>query len=90
MKVIFSGLESSGKSLRLAMEVRDIVHRNAKWLKRSGIQRPLASNLRFSEEFEKYMADLGLPPVIYCENLEELTKLSHCDVIIDFLSRFIG
>jgi len=88
MKVIFSGLESSGKSLRLAMEIGDIVHRNAKWLKKSGIARPIASNLKLSKEFEDYMKNLGLPPVIYWENIDELTKLSHCDVIIDEVGNY--
>jgi len=32
-KIIFSGLESSGKSLRLAMVTVDIAHRNAKWMR---------------------------------------------------------
>jgi len=34
MKVIFSGLESSGKSLRLAMTVAKIARRNSKWNKK--------------------------------------------------------
>jgi len=33
-KVIFSGLEGSGKSLKLAMVVSDIVHRNGRWFKK--------------------------------------------------------
>jgi len=31
MKIIYSGLESSGKSLRLAKVTADLVHRNSKW-----------------------------------------------------------
>jgi len=109
MKVIFSGLESSGKSLRLAMEVGDIAHRNGKWFKKQceyydkygqaafmasygyeyPIARPLASNLRFSKDFEEYYTqELGLPPIIYWENLEQLIKLSHCDVIIDEVGNY--
>lgn len=34
MKVIYSGLESSGKSLKLAMKAIDLVERNAKWFQR--------------------------------------------------------
>jgi len=51
MKVIFSGLESSGKSLKLAMTVVDLVHRNAKWNKITGKSRPIVSNMRFSPHF---------------------------------------
>lgn len=89
MKVIFSGLESSGKSLRLAMEIADIVHRNAKWFKKNKIKRPIASNLRLSDSFVDYMVnDLGLDEPIYWENLSELTALTHCDVIIDEVGNY--
>jgi len=34
MKVIFSGLEGSGKSLKLAMVASEIAHRNSKWYRK--------------------------------------------------------
>jgi len=60
MKTIYSGLESSGKSLRLAMVTVDIVERNSKWLKKSGIKRPIYSNLEFTKALAgltKYYVD---------------------------------
>jgi len=87
MKVVFSGLEGSGKSLKLAMTVVEIVHRNIKWFKETGIARPIISNLKFSEEFQKYVIDNGLK-IVYWEHLDELIKFTDCDVIIDELGNY--
>jgi len=88
MKVIFTGLESSGKSLKLAMTANEIAHRNAKWKKISGKERPLASNMQFSREFEDYvMEELGLP-IIYWSNVDELIKLESADVFIDEVANY--
>lgn len=87
MKVIFSGLEGSGKSLKLAILVSDLVHRNSKWYKKSGIQRKIASNLRFSKDFEQYALSIGVP-IHYWENLDELIKLEQCDVVMDEVGNY--
>jgi len=83
MKVIFSGLESSGKSLKLASVVSDVAERNALWLKKSGVIRPIVSNLFFSEEFFDYCVNtLGIP-IHYWTNIDELIKYDNADIIID-------
>lgn len=82
MKIIYSGLESSGKSLRLAKVVSDLVHRNKKWYEKTNIKRPLVSNLKFSEEFTQYAEQNGVP-IIYWTNLDELIKYDNADIIID-------
>jgi len=86
-KVIFSGLESSGKSLRLAMKADDILFRNAKWLKKSGVMRPIASNMKFSDGFELKARSLGVQ-VIYWKNLDELVLLENCDVFMDEIGNY--
>jgi len=83
MKVIFSGLESSGKSLRLAKVTADLVHRNSKWFKESGKTRPIISNLNFNKEFEEWSKFQMNVPIIYWTNLEELIEYDNCDIIID-------
>jgi len=103
MKVIFSGLESSGKSLRLAMEVGDIANRNIKWYQKqlqryqnnpklyidTPQPRKIASNLKFSHDFESwYNEQMGQKSILYWENIEDLIKLSHCDVIIDEVGNY--
>lgn len=82
MKVIYSGLESSGKSLRLAKVVADLVERNSRWAKKSGVMRPILSNLQFSDSFIEWSKGKGIP-VKYWTNLDELIKFDNADVIID-------
>jgi len=83
MKIIWSGLESSGKSLKLAMMADTIAYRNHDWFLQSGIVRPIYSNLRFSEAFYREVTeDLGIP-IHYWSNLDELIKVRDADVFID-------
>jgi len=86
-KVIYSGLESSGKSLKLAMVVVSLVYRNAKWFKRSGISRFIISNLRFSQSFVQFAKELGVE-LKYWDNLDDLVECSNCDVIIDEVGNY--
>jgi len=86
-KIIYAGLESSGKSLKLAMVTVDLVYRNAKWLKRSGITRPIVSNLRFSEGFLAWADSLGVPLKEW-DSLDDLVKYEQCDVIIDEVGNY--
>lgn len=87
MKVIYSGLESSGKSLRLAMKAEWLLLRNAKWLQTSGIKRPIASNMKFSDSFEARAKSLQIP-VVYWRDLDELVLLENCDVIMDEVGNY--
>lgn len=107
MKVIFSGLESSGKSLKLAMVAADIAHRNGKWYsqqndyfvkygpdafkakykKDAPSARPMASNMKFSPEFEAHLTTLGIK-IIYWSNIDELIKLDNVDVFIDEVANY--
>jgi len=82
MKTIYSGLESSGKSLRLAKVVADLVYRNSKWREESGIARPIISNLKFSADFEEWAKEMGVP-ITYWKNLDELIEYRDADIIID-------
>lgn len=87
MKVIFSGLESSGKSLKLAMTAAKVLERNYKWLKQSGKARPIASNMKFSKEFEDHAESLGIP-LIYWSNIDELILMENVDVFIDEVGNY--
>jgi len=83
MKIIYSGLESSGKSLRLAKLTADLVQRNSKWFKESGKTRPIVSNLKFTEKFYNWATEEMIVPIIYWENLEQLIQYDNVDIIID-------
>ncbi|MBC7836917.1 hypothetical protein H7X87_04045 [Acetobacteraceae bacterium] len=109
MKVIFSGLESSGKSLKLAMLVTDLAYRNCKWYEKQlndwerlgqikyekkygegarPAPRPIWSNLKFSDPFEKYCKEeLGIP-IFYWSNLSELIEIQNADVICDEVGNY--
>jgi len=83
MKVIFSGLESSGKSLRLAKVTADLIHRNSEWFKKNGTTRPIISNLKFTEQFHNWATQEMMVPIIYWENLDELIRYKNADIIMD-------
>jgi len=87
MKVIFSGLESSGKSLRIAEKVKELVLRNSKWLKITGVERKIYSNIKFSENFIDYALAKGIN-IIYWKNLDEIIVLQECDIIIDEVGNY--
>jgi len=87
MKVIYSGLESSGKSLRLAMLCVELVHRNEKWAKITGLPRPIYSNMRFSDKFVEYAKSRGIE-LRYWKDLDELVRLDEADIICDEVGNY--
>lgn len=88
MKIIYSGLESSGKSLKLGMVAVDLAYRNSKYLKQTGIARPIVSNLEFSPKFfELVTKELGIP-IMYWKNLDDLVKFQSADIIIDEVGNY--
>jgi len=88
MKIIYSGKESAGKTLRLAMVATDVAHRNFKWKEKTGIVRPIWSNIKFSEEFFNHVTkELGIP-IYYWENLDDLIKIEQADVFCDEVGNY--
>jgi len=51
---IIEGAPGQGKSLYTARIARKLIDRNHKWFEKSGIVRPVFSNIKFSEEFENH------------------------------------
>jgi len=88
MKVVYSGLESSGKSLKLAMKACEILWRNHKWKEKTGITRPILSNLEFSSDFTFYAQDeLGIP-IHYWKDLDDLVKYKDVDIFVDEIGTY--
>jgi len=88
MKVIFSGLEDSGKSYKLAQTAVNLAYRNAGWLELTGVPRPIVSNLEFSSEFFSHVTEeLGVP-IKYWRDLEELPNLTQADLIMDEVASY--
>ena len=49
----------------------------------NGQTRPIASNMRFSPQFEKYVTEELKIPVIYWHNIDDIIKMSNVDIFID-------
>lgn len=84
MIVVFTGLPGAGKSLKLASTVIDVLYRNRKYFEKTGIVRPLYTNLQMSQtvkdEFSGYIFEWT--------QLKELIKLRDCDVVIDEIATY--
>lgn len=87
MKVVYTGIESSGKSLMLARKAVEIVYRNSKWYKQTGIVRPIRSNMTFSNSFHNLAESLNVP-IYYYRNLDEIIYEQECDVFIDEILKY--
>ena len=88
MKIIFSGLEDSGKSLKLAKTVSNLVARNARWFKASGKQRAIWSNMRFSDNFFHYANDHMGVPLHYWKDLDQIIFKDDIDIIMDEVGNY--
>lgn len=87
MKKVFTGIESSGKSLQLSREAERIFERNKKWLAITGVPRTMAFNTPMSQAFQQRIRDAGL---IYMEfkDLLDILPLEQADIFIDELIKF--
>lgn len=87
MKRIWMGQEDSGKSYHMAIRATEILDRNAGWLKITGKPRPIISNMKFSEAFEKKARSKGIP-IVYWKYLNEVVGLEEGDLFIDEIGTF--
>lgn len=87
MKKIFEGQESSGKTLMLAREARRVLHRNAHWLKQTGVPRPIYTNLRFSDSFVALAKKKGIP-IVEWQNLRDVVGGREFDLFIDEIGTY--
>lgn len=87
MKIIYTGLESSGKSYLMAQKAQQIVRRNARWNRITGLSRPILTNIPFSDGFIKWANKKGVE-IRSWRNLDEIIYQSECDVFIDELLKF--
>jgi len=88
-KIVFTGTEGSGKSLEMAKLARKLVYRNSRWLKKTGVMRPIVSNMKFSQEFEEFARKKGIE-VIYYVTLAEMIQYTECDMFIDELAKYFS
>jgi len=81
-KIIYTGLESSGKSLMMARKAEECLERNINHLKKYDFAVPIVSNMIFSKEFEQRAADGGIK-IHYWKDLDDLIQYTDADVFID-------
>lgn len=82
MKTVYIGKEGSGKTLFMGADTKWIVDRNSKLYEKTGVMRPIRSNIAYSKEFEEYAKSKNVP-IYYWKNIEELETFTECDLFID-------
>ena len=82
MKIIYTGLESSGKTLLLAKKAKELLARNVRWQNKYGFKRLLYTNIKFSEDFTQKYKDY----IRYFNQYKDLITLSGCDILWDEIS----
>lgn len=87
MKIVYTGLESSGKSLLVAVKAREIWLRNVRWLKRTGIARTMAFSEPMSDNFKKQIIDSGIKYLEF-KNLNDILHLTEVDIFIGELIKY--
>jgi len=87
MKTVYTGLESSGKTLKMAMKAVEVLERNIKWKEQSGITRPIMANMQFSEEFHMVAKNNGIPIHIF-QHTYEFPMMRNCDIFIDEIGTY--
>jgi len=65
----------------------NLVVRNAKWNKITGLNRPIISNMGFTEAFKEYAASMGVE-LRYWRNIDELVRTSEADIICDEVGNY--
>lgn len=82
MKTVYIGKEGSGKTLLLGQHSYECVLRNAKLAARGYTVRPLVSNIAYTPQFVEFARSKGVP-IKYWRDIDELDKLTECDLFID-------
>lgn len=82
MKIIYTGLESSGKSLLMARQILITLKRNKNWQKKYGFTRPVYLNLKLSKNIEKEYPRF----IYYFKDVKEIIGKTGCDIFHDEIS----
>lgn len=83
MKVIWTGLEDSGKSYKLAYTAAQIVYRNSNWIQQGCVPRPLLFQEDiWSDKMFDLCTEYGVP-FKFWKDLAELPGLTGADMFID-------
>lgn len=87
MKVVYTGIESSGKSLLLSKQAEKVRRRNKKWFDIVGIKRTMAFNTPMAPEFIQLIKDSNINYLEF-KNLDDILYLEECDIFIDEVIKY--
>jgi len=87
MKRVYTGPESSGKSLMLSKRAEEVFLRNYHWNKIVGIPRTMYFNMPMSKDFIARMENNGIHYKFF-SRLEEILFEEECDIFLDELIKF--
>jgi len=87
MKVVYVGKEGSGKTLLLGLKAQDLVYRNEKLFKKTGIERPIVTNISFSDNFIAWARTRHVPIRTF-RGIGDLAKLTECDLLLDEIGAY--
>lgn len=90
---IFTGRAGAGKSLSMAEQALSVLDRNHKFFKRTGLIRPIYSNLRFAQHIveywcRQYETDDHSEFLRYFLDSDELLEIRDADVFIDEIGTY--
>jgi hypothetical protein len=85
-KVIYTGIESSGKSLLLSRQAEIVRLRNKRWFKKTGLKRTMAFNTPMSQKFIDEINQYSV--YLFFRNLDDIIYLEECDIFIDEVIKY--
>jgi len=86
-KIIYTGIESSGKSLLLSRQAEKVRQRNIRWFKIVGIPRTMTFNSPMSAEFIKSITDNNINYLEY-KNLDDIIYTEETDIFMDEVIKY--
>lgn len=87
MKKVYTGIESSGKSLQLSINAERVLQRNINWLKITGVPRTMAFNQPMAKYFRARIENAGIKYLEWIE-LREILPLDNADIFIDEIIKY--
>jgi len=81
-KIVYCGLESSGKTLKLAQIITNLAKRNEKWLVKYGFVRKIYTNLKLNPTFLEKYQDI----IVEWQDVKDVINKTGCDIIWDEIS----
>jgi len=72
---IVTGLPGASKSYDCTLKAEEWIRRNRRWFEKTGVKRPLRSNLVFSDKFTNWANDMStLKPKVNPKELDQFTQ----------------